>query len=343
MTGAVARRRIRAASRSAGVGPGRRVDDEQDDVGLGDREPGLLLDARLDRVVRVELEPAGVDDDEPPAVPLGVAVQPVAGRPGAVLDDRRALAEEPVEQRALADVRSADDGDDRDPASSARHGQAAPAAPTWSGPRGAVGSEVVRPAGVAARSSAAWASVGGLGARLGRAGHLEDALGDVAQVLDRGRGAAGDADDAARPRRRAGSVRSWTLSIWIAGVPAISHSRVSSLVLALERPPTTTIRSTSPAASRVSCWRRIVTGQTVLTILSSWARETMNAASFSNFQGGWVDWRDERHPLAARDGRLPLLLLVDDDRVGREAEQADDLGVLRACRAGRSCSPPRRA
>ena len=33
-----------------------------------------------------------------------------------------------------------------------------------------------------------------------------------------------------------------------------------------------------------------MTGQTVLTILSSWARETMNAASFSNFQGGWVDW-----------------------------------------------------
>ena len=28
----------------------------------------------------------------------------------------------------------------------------------------------------------------------------------------------------------------------------------------------------------------MVTGQTVLTILSSWARETMNAASFSNFQ-----------------------------------------------------------
>ena len=37
---------------------------------------------------------------------------------------------------------------------------------------------------------------------------------------------------------------------------------------------------------------------------------------------------DERHPLAPRDGRLPLLLLVDDDRVGREAEQADDLGML---------------
>ena len=71
-----------------------------------------------------------------------------------------------------------------------------------------------------------------------------------------------------------------------------------------------------------------MTGQTVLTILSSWRATTMNAASFSNFQGGWVRLADERHPLLARDGRLPLLFLVDDDGVGREAEQADDLGVL---------------
>ena len=56
------------------------------------------------------------------------------------------------------------------------------------------------------------------------------------------------------------------------------------------RPPTTTMRSTSRAVSRVSSWRRMVTGQTVFMIRSSWARETMNAASFSNFQGGWVDW-----------------------------------------------------
>ncbi len=34
----------------------------------------------------------------------------------------------------------------------------------------------------------------------------------------------------------------------------------------------------------------MVTGQTVLTIFSSWLRETMKAASFSNFQGGCVDW-----------------------------------------------------
>ena len=37
---------------------------------------------------------------------------------------------------------------------------------------------------------------------------------------------------------------------------------------------------------------------------------------------------DEGHPLPPRDGRLPLLFLVHDDRVRREAEQPDDLGVL---------------
>ena len=168
-----------------------------------------------------------------------------------------------------------------------------------------------------------------MGGDVGRAGDLEHAPGDVAQVLDRGRRAAGDADDPRARRRRAGSVRSASPSIWIAGLPAIPTSRVSSFVLALDRPPTTTIRSTSFAASTVSSWRRIVTGQTVLTILSSWLRPTMNAASFSNFQGGWVDWRDQGHPLLARDLLLPLVLFVDDDRVGREAEHADDLGVVR--------------
>ena len=112
-------------------------------------------------------------------------------------------------------------------------------------------------------------------------------------------------------------------------MPAISHSRVSSLVFALERPPTTTIRSTSPAASSVSCWRRIVTGQTVLTILSSWARETMNAASFSNFQGGCVDWemsaiRFLRRGIAASHSSSSSTTIAS----GREAEQPDDLGVL---------------
>ena len=117
--------------------PGRGIDHEDDDVGLGDREAGLLLDAQLDRVVGIDLEAAGVDDHEPPAVPLGVAVQPVARRPRAVLDDRRARPDDAVEERALADVRPADDGDDR----AARRRGASPRRPAaacghWSGRAG---------------------------------------------------------------------------------------------------------------------------------------------------------------------------------------------------------------
>ena len=90
-------------------------------------------------------------------------------------------------------------------------------------------------------------------------------------------------------------------SIWIAGVPAISHSRVSSFVFALERPPTTTIRSTSRAASRVSSWRRIVTGQTVLTILSSWLAADHERGELLELPGRLGRLADQGHPLLARD------------------------------------------
>ena len=108
------------------------VHHEQDQVRLPDRQPRLLLDLRLDRVAGAALEPAGVDHDEAPAVPFGLAVQPVARGAGAVLDDGRPFADDPVEQRALADVGTADDGDDREPARRPRrwtggHGQASAA------------------------------------------------------------------------------------------------------------------------------------------------------------------------------------------------------------------------
>ena len=59
----------------------------------------------------VELEAAGVDHHEAPPVPVGLAVDPVAGRARRILDDRGALADHPVEERALPDVRATDDGD----------------------------------------------------------------------------------------------------------------------------------------------------------------------------------------------------------------------------------------
>ena len=190
------------------------------------------------------------------------------------------------------------------------------------------GSDVVRPAGVAARSSAAWASSAAAAAASG-----VPAISRIRSATSRRSSIGVEVPPVTptilAPANGAGSVRSWTLSIWIAVVPAISHSRVSSLVFALERPPTTTIRSTSPAVSRVSCWRRIVTGQTVLTILSSWARDDHEGGELLELPGRLGRLADERHPLLARDRGLPLLLVVDDDRVRREPEHPDDLGVLR--------------
>ena len=175
----------------------RGVDNEEDRVCLGDREAGLLLDLCLDRVVRVDLEPAGVDDDEASAVPLGVAVEAVAGRPRAILDDRGAPADDPVEERALPDVRPPDDRDDAGAGRGVGAHGLTPRRGVASGrTSGDVGSEVVRPAGVAATSERFLGELGGAGTDVGRAGDLEDPLGDVAKVLDRGGRAAGDADDA---------------------------------------------------------------------------------------------------------------------------------------------------
>ena len=190
----------------------------------------------------LELEPAGVDDDEPPAVPLGVAVEAVAGRPGAVLDDGRALADEPVEQRALADVRPADDGDDREArACAAGQGQARAGRRRRARRQrgGAAGGRRGARRARAWASSAACARASGVPAiaRIRSATSRRSSIGvEVPPVTPTTRAAV------ERRRRRSGRGRS--RSGW-RGVPAISHSRVSSLVLRSMRPPTTTIRSTS--------------------------------------------------------------------------------------------------
>ena len=341
------RRRAPQDPRGLQVGrrrPAHRVDDEQDDVRLGDRQPGLLLDPRLDRVVRVELQAAGVDDDEPPAVPLGVAVEAVAGRPGAILDDRRALAEEPVEERALADVRAADDGDDRD-ARRVRWPRVRPrrTAATGRRPRRRrSGSEVVRPAGVAARSSAAWASSAARALRLGRAGDLEDPLGDVAQVLDRRRRAAGDPDDRGPSRtRRVGQVAD-ALDLDRGGPGDLAQA---GQLLGVGARAAADDDHQVDLAGRLegvllAADRDRADGVDDLELVGARDHERGQLLELPGRLGGLGD---EGHPLARAGWPPPILLLVDDDRVGGEAEQPDDLGMLRACRAGRSCSRPRRA
>ena len=88
------------------------IDHEEDEVGRLDGDEGfdfhLLGKAIADRGA----DAAGVDDLNGEAGLLDRRGKAVAGDAGHVVDNGDAVAGEPVEERALADVGSADDGDD---------------------------------------------------------------------------------------------------------------------------------------------------------------------------------------------------------------------------------------
>ena len=86
----------------------RGVDHEQHEVGLVDGGLDLLADLRLE-IVAARHPAAGVDHTERHTEPLGFELLAVARDTGPVLDDRRLLADDAIEQRALADVRPPDD------------------------------------------------------------------------------------------------------------------------------------------------------------------------------------------------------------------------------------------
>jgi hypothetical protein len=75
------------------------------------------------------LEAAGVDDDELAPAELGVAVVAVARQAGEVGDDGVAALRDAVEERALADVGAADQGDDGLHAAGGARGTGARAGP----------------------------------------------------------------------------------------------------------------------------------------------------------------------------------------------------------------------
>ncbi len=90
------------------------VDDEHDDIGLLAGRLGLLADVAGEGVVGAAgLDAARVDEREVDAVPVGLVVAAVARDAAALVDDGFLLLCYAVHQRGLADVRAADDGDDR--------------------------------------------------------------------------------------------------------------------------------------------------------------------------------------------------------------------------------------
>ena len=89
---------------------GPRVDQEQHQIGLGDRRLRLLAHARGKPLIP-GLEPRGIDEGDGARPKLGLGLAPVARQTGLVVDQRQLLADQPVEQGGLADIRPSDDGD----------------------------------------------------------------------------------------------------------------------------------------------------------------------------------------------------------------------------------------
>ena len=100
-----------AISVSPGRMPGARVDDEQRDLGVGQRGARLVLDRDGQRILVVEVDAAGVDQREAAPVPVGRELLAVARDAGPLVHDRLADCVRRLTRRRLADVRIADDGD----------------------------------------------------------------------------------------------------------------------------------------------------------------------------------------------------------------------------------------
>ena len=90
---------------------GARVDQQQRHVGFLDRRLGLLAHARFEGFVERLFQPGGVDHGEIEIAQMRRAEPPVAGHPGLIVDQRKLLADQPVEQGRFADIGPADDGD----------------------------------------------------------------------------------------------------------------------------------------------------------------------------------------------------------------------------------------
>ena len=102
------RRSTRATSSSTEVMPSRASTTNTITLGLVDGAQRLRAH-RLEDPLGRRVEAAGVDDAEARAVPLALAVAAIARHAGHVLDERGPPADQPVEQRRLADVGAADE------------------------------------------------------------------------------------------------------------------------------------------------------------------------------------------------------------------------------------------
>ena len=119
---------LAAAQKETGEGDvgrgelGAAVDDHNDDGGFGEGGAGLEEDFGGDEFGVVGDDAAGVDQAGGGGLPLDEAVDAVAGDSGLVADDGAARTGEAIEERRLADVGAAADGDEWERAGGGRVG-----------------------------------------------------------------------------------------------------------------------------------------------------------------------------------------------------------------------------
>ena len=90
---------------------GPRIDEEQDRVASRKRRFRLRAHAAGERGRIALLQSRRVDNGEDEIAEMRLALAAIAGDAGLIVDKRELAADEPVEQRRLADVGAADDGD----------------------------------------------------------------------------------------------------------------------------------------------------------------------------------------------------------------------------------------
>ena len=93
-----------------GGGAGPRVDHEHDEIGFGDGLRGLLRHPCSDAAGLGILKTGGVGQDDRVPADADARFLAVAGEAGHVVDKRKPLAGEPVEQGRFADIGAANDG-----------------------------------------------------------------------------------------------------------------------------------------------------------------------------------------------------------------------------------------
>src|SRR5262249_42570461 len=89
-----------------------RVDDEQQQIRFADRFIDLATNLDVHRHARIIGNAAGIDEPERTPGPVGLGKMAVARGARFFGDDRAVVADDPVEQRRLADVGPADERDD---------------------------------------------------------------------------------------------------------------------------------------------------------------------------------------------------------------------------------------